>query len=761
MKSQLCLITMLVVAATLEARAQEQQEPRDTVYQLSPVIITATQARERETPATFSNLTARELQQNYSVQDIPVLLSELPSITSYSENGNGIGYNYLNLRGFDQRRLSVMINGVPQNDPEDHNVYWIDFPDLLGSTDNIQVQRGAGSAFYGPPAIGGSVNLVTNPFRREPSITLETMLGFQEFGDSSASLPLTTRKYAVTFNSGLAEKQYMVYGRLGKILSDGYRENSYVELNSYFLGAMRLDKNMTTRFHFFGGPLEDGLAYYGLPKFANSDKKLRRENLVYWETDSTGQAYTYKQKRRPQEIENFSQPHYELIHEWRLSPTTTLHNTLFYYTGDGSFDYDASWADTSTLRIGYSYGIPATENPTNTLVRAFVGNKQWGWLPRVEIDHGSGNLTLGAELRIHRSTHWGKVQFAEGLPENFNPDYHFYEYNGEKDILSVYAHELFKLRDDLTLMADLQLVRNRYGIMNEKYLNTAFSLPYFFANPRVGLNYNIDDCWSSYVSLAYTSREPRLRNLYAAEDSYFGATPQFQADIVNGVVRYNFDAPLAKPEHLFDVELGARFRAEEAFLAANVYWMEFTDELVKSGQVDIFGQPVTGNAERTRHYGLEVEGSVAFLHGFQLSGNVAVSKNELVRHAVFVGVMDTSGVTTYVPQSLDGNPIAGFPDVLGNLRFSYSSGDFYGSLLAKYVGSFYTDNFKNDASMNDAYFVMNGDVQYRFPKAFGIELKLRGEVRNIFNRLYFMSGEGNAFFPAAERNYLLGLSVTL
>ena len=68
---------------------------------------------------------------DYTVQDIPNYLSQLPSTTFYSENGNGIGYNYLSIRGFDQRRISVSINGIPQNDPEDHNVYWLDFPDLL------------------------------------------------------------------------------------------------------------------------------------------------------------------------------------------------------------------------------------------------------------------------------------------------------------------------------------------------------------------------------------------------------------------------------------------------------------------------------------------------------------------------------------------------------------------------------------------------------------------------------------------------------
>lgn len=97
-----------------------------TVLPGQTIIVTATRARERESPVAFGTLTARELSERYSTQDIPELLSELPSTTFYSENGNGIGYNYLTIRGFDQRRISVMVNGIPQNDPEDHDVYgWI------------------------------------------------------------------------------------------------------------------------------------------------------------------------------------------------------------------------------------------------------------------------------------------------------------------------------------------------------------------------------------------------------------------------------------------------------------------------------------------------------------------------------------------------------------------------------------------------------------------------------------------------------------
>ncbi|MBI5214706.1 MAG: TonB-dependent receptor [Ignavibacteriae bacterium] len=753
-----CLMYCSIVLSSLVGQELAIAE-RDTMYYLSPVIVNPIQAKERETPVTFSNLKQEQLKERYTVQDIPVLLSEMPSMTFYSENGSGIGYNYINLRGFDQRRLSVMINGIPQNDPEDHNVYWIDFPDLLASTSDIQIQRGAGSAFYGPPAIGGSINLVTTPFNEKKGIKLESLFGFQEFGGSETKL--NTRKYEVSVNSGMIENQYALFAKLGKIRSEGYREHSWVDLNSYFLGAVRFDKDMTTRFHFFGGPLSDGLAYYGLPKFVNEDLQLRRVNLMsdLYKADTVTKDLSSIPRRRPQEVENFFQPHYELMNEWRLSPTYTLYNTLFFYTGEGSFDYDASWADTSALRIGSDWGIPATENPSNTLVRAYVENQQFGWLPRLEIEHENGTLTLGTELRIHRSVHWGKVQYAENLPFGYDPDYHFYEYNGEKDIVSLYAHELYRLDSNLTLMGDLQFVYNRYGIANEKFLNNSFSMPYSFVNPRIGINYNFHPEWNGYISLAYTSREPRLKNLYAAEDQWWSwQGPQFESDTTGGTMKYNFDKPLVKPERLFDVEVGVAYQTADAQVTANLFWMEFTDELVKNGQVDMFGQPVTGNAERTRHIGLEFDGVAKMNDEVSLSGNLTISQNNLVRFSTF---KDASGNDLTVPFSLDGNSIAGFPDVLCNLRATYNYEGVTSSLVAKYVGSFFTDNFENGMNKNDEYTVINFEFLYQMPEVLGMEFNLRGEVRNLLNKLYLMSGEGDKFFPAAERSYLVGVTVNL
>jgi iron complex outermembrane receptor protein len=595
---------------------------------------------------------------------------------------------------------------------------------------------------------------VTNPFARPKGVTVESLFGFQERGGSSGSVTLNTRKYSASVNSGLIDGTYMLYGRLSRITSAGYRDNAWVAMDSYFLGGIRFYENMTLRFHLFGGPITDGLAYSGLPKFAGEEPDLRRQNLAYWEADSAGTGYAYAQPRRRQEAEYFSQPHYELLQEWRLGGGATLSQTLFYYTGEGYFDYDASWADTSLLRIGSAYGIPASANPTNALVRAFVGNKQWGWLPRLELAGADNDLTLGMEMRFHRSTHYGTIAFAEGLPAGYDPDYRFYSYEGARQIMSAFVHNIHRVTPRLTVMTDVQAVRNRYAIDREKYLGNDFHVDYFFVNPRAGVNYNIDERWHAYASAAYTSREPRMRNLYAAEDSYFGATPQFAADTAGGVVRYDYSRPLAKPEHLLDLEVGSGYSTEALHLTWNVFWMEFYDELVKSGQVDIFGQPVTGNAERSRHIGAEFDGSVRVTDALTVGGNLAVSRNRLVRYSV----LDDAGL----PVSLDGNPIAGFPDVLANVRVTYASNGAAGSLLLKHVGSFATDNTNSSARRNDAYTVLDASASCDIPRlADGGGVTLRAEVRNLLNSLYFASGEGDAFFPAAERNYLLGLTVHL
>ena len=712
------------------------------------IVVSANRARERYSPVTYSNLTRRDIEERRTVQDFPVLLSDLPSTTFYSENGNGLGYNYLRIRGFDQRRLAIMVNGIPQNDPEDHNVYWLDFSDLLGSTEEIQVQRGAGSAFYGPPAIGGSINIVTGDFSNRKGISLSTGIG-----------SYNTRRYAIAVGSGLVDNRYTFFGRLSRITSDGYRDNAWTEFNSYYLTATRYDETMSTRINVYGGPLADGLAYYGVPKFAIGDRSERRKNYSYWEADENG--YTFKAERRPQEIENFSQPHFELLHEWRLNDNFTLNNAFFYVRGSGFFDYDATgWTDTSYFRMTNEYGFSGVQNPGRPIIRAYVDNNQFGWLPRLTYRHENGELTTGLELRYHRSLHWGRINWAENLPSELDPDRHYYEYKGGKDIASFYAREEYRLSERLNIMLNLQYVFNRYFLFDEKYVGTDMTVTYHFLNPRLGINFNISPEWNLYANVSRTSREPRLKTLYDAAESSGGAVPQFEMNERGG---FDFTSPLVKPEALTNIELGAGYNAGPLQFIINGYWMDFDDEIIKSGQVDRFGQPITGNAERTLHAGLEGQVTWHFLPHFSLEANGMYSRNTLERYIVYIREKDPrTGEKRTIRRDLSGNRIAGFPDYLANARLSYRLGGFYASLGLKLVGPFYTDNFQDEFNKVTEYTVVDAAVGYRTPPVLGLRaLTVRMTINNLLDRLYAASGEGNQYFVGAERNFFFDLKLDL
>ncbi|MBS1538742.1 MAG: TonB-dependent receptor [Bacteroidetes bacterium] len=792
------LLSPMVVAQQTAKSKSSKSSLRDTVrvVEVPSVTVTTTRAKEAISPIPFAEISRAELKEQHTVTDIPVLLSDMPSSFFYSENGNGVGYSYLKMRGFDQRRIAVMINGIPQNDPEDHNVYWIDVPDAASNMQSIQVQRGAGLMNYGSAAIGGSISLTSANFADSRFIRLSSGIGYQQHStdDKTVFAPITG-KFSAEISSGLTDK-YALYARLSRINSNGYRDLSWAELNSFFVSAVRFDDNITTQINIFGGPISDGLAYNGLPKAYIGNTKLRRLNYNDFDYDSTGKTLSYSVNRRPQEVEGFSQPHYEILNDVFLADNLTLKSSLFYYTGAGYFDYDAYWADAATLRLTPEFGFPAGVTPANAIIRATVENKQGGWIPRLVLKHDDGELTFGAELRKHKSYHYGKVQFAEGLPSGMNPDFMIYDYNGYRQILSAFAREQYRISDATLFTVEWQLVSNDYTIGNEKAggkfteyrgINgeiisgngDIFTVNYLFFNPRIGLTHSLSEEMNVYASAAITSREPRMKNLYAAEDAFSSTriSPLFVTDTIGGIKKYDFTQPLVKPERMIDIEAGTRYRTTDGKFsgALNLYWMEFSNELVKSGRIDIFGNPIDGNASRSRHIGIEAE-AMATLYSsgnvgtFSLSGNVTVSRNRFVEYDYF-----QKGSMSAI--SLADLPIAGFPDVLANIRLTYTAGGLWASVILKQVGGFYSDNFGEKLgelrgkfpditsyadNKLESYSTVNMDVSYQWNSILSLQsVRLHGHCTNLLNSLYAASAEGKDFYPAAERGFYFGIDLGL
>jgi len=704
------------------------------------VIVTASRARRQLTPITFTNMTAQELEEQPAMKDLPLLLATLPSTTYYSENGNGIGYSTLRMRGFDQRRVAVSINGIPQNDPEDFNVFWVNFFDVQSAAEDIQVQRGAGSSFYGPSAIGGAVNIVTNPYTFYPYVEAEVGAG-----------SFDTQRYAVEANTGLVNGRYVAFGRFSRLLSDGYRDWSWSEFYRFFGGLVRYGDRSTVTLQAYGGPQEDGLAFSGVPKTANDAEDARTANAGALTRD----------------VEHFHQPHVELLHDWRPVPNARFHQALFWTKGEGYFDFGGTFRSPDYLRLPNSWRnlAPAERDlplflvadDVSLLFRAYLDQWQVGWLPHVELQHGAGETTIGAEARLHRSLRWGRMQEATGMPEELvggDHDVRVYSFRAEKAVTSVYGRHLYRDGDRFAVQAGLQMTYRHYRLFDEAFFGRSFRKPYVFLNPRLGITVRPEQALSGYASAALAHREPRLKSLYDGEEAGAGFQPRFAPNPDGSL---DVGEALVTPERLVDLELGGRWRGRTSRLNVNVYWMEFWNEIVPSGGLDQFGVPRTGNADRTRHTGLEVEGGMAWTPSLSVFGHATLSRNRFVSFTEYLSSIEGSPAAV----ERDGNPIAGFPELMGRLGLRFRRGAWSGRLAGRYVGRQYVDNSaarEGAAFEVDPYVLVDASLQVA--PAFVDGLRLSVDVNNALDSRVLLFGNvgpaGPQFFPAATRHVFFG-----
>src|SRR6185503_10027052 len=165
-----------------------------SAHALEGLTITAVRAGS-EAPIAQTTFSRARLQRDYAGQDLPLTLRQAPSATAYSESGSLLNYSYFRVRGVDQSRINITLDGVPLNEPEDQQIYFSDFPDFTSSIQSVQLQRGVGTSSYGQSAFGGAVNFASPSLAGSPRLT--TMeLGAGSFGTARATVAAASGELA-------------------------------------------------------------------------------------------------------------------------------------------------------------------------------------------------------------------------------------------------------------------------------------------------------------------------------------------------------------------------------------------------------------------------------------------------------------------------------------------------------------------------------------------------------------------------------------
>lgn len=745
------IVVSYVGYKTIE-KAVELKQHTTLDFSLSPqnfladeVIVRATRATEKSA-TTYKNIGKEEIQQNNFGQDLPFILQNTPGVVVNSDAGAGVGYTGIRIRGSDNSRINVTVNGIPINDSESQGTFYVNMPDFASSVDNVQIQRGVGTSTNGAGAFGASLNIQTTASELEPYAEVNSTYG-----------SFDTWKNTVKVGTGLINNRFSFDGRLSRISSDGYVDRGSSLLKSYFLsGAYHGNKDLL-RVNVFSGNEKTYQSWNGIPQsrlendVAGMNAYIARNGLSAEDAANLlNSGRTYNSFLYNNQTDNYTQNHYQLIYARQLSDQFSFNGALHYTQGEGYYEEYRVQDELKNYGLNpvvVPGGTPITS--TDLIRRRWLDNDFYGvtyafnYVPEKNL-----NFTLGGAYNEYKGAHFGQVIWAQ-YASNGNIDRHYYDNDGFKTDFNVYGKVNYSPVESLSLFADLQYRRVYFDIAGtENKLNTlTINENLNFFNPKFGATYFINPQSNVYASFSVANKEPN-------RDDYTDASV---ANI----------SP--KAERLNDVELGYRFKNDEFNVGANAYGMFYKNQLVVTGQLNDVGASYRQNVDRSYRLGIELDGSYAISQQFVLNANAAWSRNKIKNFTEYYDDYDNGGevVNNYSLTDISYSPSA---VLFGELVYKPVSG-FAIALQSKYVSKQYLDNTQNNDRTINGYWVSNARLGYDFKFAGVKNVNLGLLVNNIFDKKYESNGytygyqaggsrvTENFFYPQAGTNFLLSLNV--
>ena len=635
---------------------------------LNETIVKSSMPKLRETPIAFAEKNSTDLEQTLGTQDVPFLLNSTPSLY-VSSQGGGTGDLRLNMRGFAQNNLAIMVNGVPVNNPENGEVYWSNWSGISDVVSSVQAQRGLGANPYTSSAVGGLINIQTYGVgNREEFLKLRTEFGSDNF-----------RKETISFNKSIISNNLFITALFSKKDWDGYADQTWLKEYTYYLAVGGILGNNSLEFKIIGSPQEHGQRLTMLP-------------IETWE--KFGQNYNpdwgyLNGKPLNLRTNNFHKPTITLSHNWQINENLLMSNILYYTPGNGGgtipswgmslettenglINFDKEWQMNST-NIDSTFST--SKHYTANALREAVHKHTWfGFLSTLKLSLPNTILTFGIDAKSYSAQNyntvgnllggdytiwssdvnkpWNKLLY-EGDIVDFNADSFARHFGGF--LQSEFAF------DNITAYVNLSSSYTTYNridyfnyLITDSKRETGWE-SFIGFTAKTGMNYNLDSQNNVYINAGYFSKPPLSENVF-----------DYSNNIYDNV----------KNEKVYNFEVGYGFTDSRLNIKSNIYYTIWNDRSIRSMIQDIstgkfFYNNILG--ANARHMGFEFESNYQAAKNLLFSGMFSISNNKWTNNVSAVIYPESNpnqqeSYNSYVNDLY----VGGYPMLLASLSIKYS-----------------------------------------------------------------------------------------
>ena len=754
-------IFICIAAFMLAANVNAQNEIvfDTTNFEMLQEVVVSGVKVQKNAPFAVSNIKKNELADfSKTGQELPFLFSKTPGIISWSENGVGTGTSYMRIRGAGDSRINVTLDGVPLNSPEDQCVFWANMNSYGSLLGNVQIQRGVGTSTNGDGAFGGTIAMSS----ASPSVTPTA-----EITGSYGSF--NTLNFGAKVSTGLLWKHLIIDGAYHETSTDGFIHGTSGRSGSYYGGATWMGKNFVIRYKNIGNFENTGQAWNGVTagddylsimdgiygentgiktyedmyKVGLGQYNSLYEHLVHSDpndpyssfvTDENGNYITERYKLNDgsywdKTTDNFWQDHNILSAAWDINEHWTTSASLHYTYGYGFYD-EFRYQNTLAKKFGINeYDSQGERIVSDAIRKKGLRQDTYGFVWNANYKNDRWDVIGGVSLQNFKGNHFGYVTYIENeeVANKYlaNGDYKYYDSDASKLDGNAFVKAAFKITDNWTVFGDAQYRHVDYKTsgINDKFVKNAegnyvnhelnINETYNFFNPKGGISWDLN-AHHAYASVAMSHREPE-RNNFTDNGSY----------------------PFPKPEQLIDYELGYNFNGTIWQAGANLYYMDYNNQFVQTGEKSDIGEALTTNIKKSYRLGVELQAGVNATKWLTIEANAALSQNKIKDFDEVVEDWDNGTTTIHY----DNSTLAFSPSTILNGFVTFHHKGFEATWHTNYVSRMYLDNTENKDRSLPGYSTSNVSLGYTYkPHKFVKEAIFKVHFNNIFNKRYAASG---------------------